>query len=125
MNKKIKFSLILSIIMLLIASCAHKTITEQILSQTNDPKIIMYATYADALTVYKNLQDLYMPYINIMEKSNPDLHNKIIEKFSDANNLLKKWKQYGNLTFEENESFREVIRKLSFDLARVIDEKLK
>lgn len=108
----------------MVASCApQQTATQQISQQTNDPAIIALATYADGLKAYADAQEIYKPYQKILEETQPAVNEQIKGYFSEAWAILKKWKAAGSIGYNDQQSFRALIRQISINLARQIDDK--
>lgn len=106
----------------LLSGCAHKSITQQILDQSDDPATIALATYADAQEAYIASQELYAPYQEVVQATHPDVDKKIIGLMTKANTILDSWQRVGNVTGSQKVLFRLYLRQVALDLAGAMDE---
>ena len=107
-----------------LSGCAtNQTATQQLQQQTDDLSIIAMGTYYDALSAYKDAQDLYIPYKDWMVKAHPDIDSKITGHFQDAWDVLKVWKASGTVTSGDELSFRMSLRNALIAIAEKIDSK--
>lgn len=127
--KKTRFTItLLAIILMAAYGCilsgcqlGHQSATSQILEQTNDPALIALASYSDGLAVYERAQDAYLPYQNIIKSVDPDLAKKIHDRFQDAWDVLKKWKNVKTLPVGDRDAFEATVKTILFDVAAYID----
>ena len=116
--------LVVSLMAIFLAGCpaSHQTITEQMVDQQADPATISLAVYADALQVYVDSQELYLPYQQTMRETDPELDAKIIGEFQKARKVLDRWRVLGDVTPDDKDSFRDAIRKISLEVAKTMEE---
>lgn len=121
--KRLFFLLAVIAAVVAVAGCSvmGKTATQQIHEQTNDPPTIALATYYDALGAYVDAQEIYMPYQETIEKNDPELGKKIKGYFQDAWKILKAWRPGAAASSDERDSLRASLRKISFEIAKYID----
>lgn len=115
----------MAVFMACVVGCpaGHQTMTKQIMTQTTDPHMISTAVYADALQVYVDAQELYLPYQMEVKASDPELDTQIIGQFRKARRILDRWKLLGTITPDENGRYRDAIRQISLDLAKYMEGK--
>ena len=95
----------------------------QISSQTNDPGAIAVAAHADAQDAYIAAAELYLPYQAILQQSNPDLDERILNCFASANEILNRWEALGDVPVEDKVNFRIWIREITLELAVLAEAK--
>ena len=108
--------------MLIGCSQGHLSMTEQMMRQTDNPEIVSLATYGDALQVYVEAQELYIPYMQIIREEDPNLDTKIIDNFKVARKILDRWRILGTVSEGDELAYRNAIRELSIDIARYIEK---
>lgn len=104
-----------------IGCTANQTATAQIVKQTNDPGTIALATFADAQDAYIEAAQLYIHYKAITQERHPELDAKIVEYFSQANQILAEWESMGDVPLDDKTAFREYLRKISIEAAKAIE----
>ncbi|NDY73967.1 hypothetical protein DO021_19555 [Desulfobacter hydrogenophilus] len=104
---------------------ANKTVTGQIIAQTDDPGIIALATYADAQDAYIHAGEMYVAYQDTVIEIDPALHDKIIGYFKEADKILDTWKLLGDVPEADKTSLREYLRRLSMELAQMLADSQK
>ena len=97
--------------------CAErKSLTQQIMAQTDDIEVIALATYADALQLYVNVQETYIPYQATLRAEHPEIDRKIVDDFSRAWEILKRWKALRSVPGSDVEAFRDCLRAVSLEI---------
>ena len=106
----------------IIGCCAtNKTATQQLMEQTDDIQMVALGTYADALTVYVEAQKTYLGYQSFLERTRPELNQKILEQFRLARQIRLTWKEAGIVG--DTTEFRSLLRSALFMIAAEIDKK--
>lgn len=131
-----KKGLVVLIIMTIVAcaalmiSCSkllNQSAVSQVSSETSNPLIIAKAAYFDAISAYVIMAKTMLPYNQKILKSNPELHDEIIQGFTEANEVLEIWKKnldagdYLTITVSDFESLRG---PLSIKIAEAIEAEL-
>jgi hypothetical protein len=102
----------------LMGCAGTQTATQQISSQTSDPKTIALAAYADAQDLYIAAVEIYLPYQATIIKTDPGLNDEIIHYFREANKILDDWGTLGGVSDAEKAGFTDYIRQITLLVAR-------
>jgi hypothetical protein len=94
------------------------------MEQTDDPGTIALGTYADAPEAYITARELYLPCQAVVRQSRPELEEKVIGDFRTARVVLKDWKALGAIADMDKQEFREALRKISIEIALLLEQKM-